>query len=148
MNPELVAMVGLPRSGKSTYVDDMLSNFDIICADDIRLAMGTQFEPKLEPFVWAIHDTMLRAMMIRKRNIVLDETNTSIKRIDKYYSFCKEYKYNLKLLYINTPINVCLTRNIGEGSVPEEVIYRMDEQLQELMLELYAHPIYTYTKVQ
>ena len=132
---ELIVMIGLPRAGKSTYVDH-LNNYDIICADDIRLAFGVQFDPKIEPFVWAIHDTILRAKMLRKRNIVLDETNTVLDRINRSKTLVKEYDYDLKLVYIATPLETCLQRNVGKGSVPKEVIYRMNEQLQELLKTL------------
>ncbi|MDY6893797.1 MAG: AAA family ATPase [Thermotogota bacterium] len=144
---ELIAMVGLPRSGKSYCVDNELYTHHIICTDDIRLALGTQFESKIEPFVWAIHDTMIRALMIREKDIVLDETNTTLTRIEKYYSFCKQYNYSFRLLYIKTPIEECLKRNIGLGSVPEEVIYKMNDQLQNMLFELKEHPLNKYLTI-
>jgi predicted kinase len=58
----------------------------------------------------------------------------------------QEYNYTIKLIYLSTPIEECLKRNIGPGSVPENVIYRMNEQLQELLIELDKHENYTYSQ--
>ena len=78
MNKELIVMIGLPGSGKSTYVNQHLSNYQVICADDVRLSLGYVFEPKIEPIVHFICETTIRSYFIRGLPIVVDETNTRI----------------------------------------------------------------------
>lgn len=135
MKREMIVMVGLPRSGKSTYVDKHFSNYQIICPDEIRLALGIQFEPKIESFVWAIHDTILRASLQKGYSVCIDATNTKKESLLKYQNISKKYEYEMIIFAMDTPMNVCLERNNGPGSVPNVVIERMDGQLKYLDLK-------------
>lgn len=130
--PKLICMVGIARSGKSTYIDNNLSECQIVCADDIRLAFGTQFYKPIEPFVWAIHDIMVYAYLERRRNICIDSTNTVEDRIIKYAFMADKYKYLFEVVLIDTPIDVCFSRNYGRGSVPKETILKQSDQLLKL----------------
>jgi predicted kinase len=76
----LMMTVGLPRSGKSTWVhrqDDPIVN-----PDAIRLALhGHEFIGLAEELVWAIAKLMVRALFIAGHDtVILDATNTSRKR--------------------------------------------------------------------
>ena len=128
---KMICMVGLPKSGKSTYVDSFLKNtYQIICADDIRLALGSAFNVGTEPFVWAIHNAMIEAYMFRRFDICLDSTNTKEERLDKYHFLAKKYDYDFKLIVMDTPKNVCLSR--CDNNVLRNVIERMNLQFNEL----------------
>lgn len=129
----MIVMCGLPRSGKSTYVDGHFSNFQIVCADDIRLALGTQFDEKLENFVWGVHNTMIRAHLERGYNVVIDSTNTTIQTIGRYAKLAREYEYRFIVVVMRTGKETCLARNIGYGSVPDDVIERMNQQLARMI---------------
>lgn len=76
-----IAMMGLPRSGKSTIAKYLSGKYGapIVNRDSIRLALhGQRFVPEAEPFVKAISDVMLRSLFITGHNIVIvDETNYS-----------------------------------------------------------------------
>lgn len=133
---KFIAMMGLPRSGKSTYVDKHLSNYQIICADDIRLALGTQFDKRLENFVWAIHDCMVNACLIRGLDIVIDATNTTEKKLRQYKLLADSNNYKFKTIFINTSPDECHRRNEGKGAVPKETIERMADQISELFLSM------------
>ena len=131
---QLIVTVGLPRSGKSTWVDrfidtDKEMNYQVICADDIRLGMGFQFDSKFEPVVWTVHHFALRAALERGYSVIVDSCNTTVPGIRKYAQIAKEYDYQLVILRINTPLDTCLARNKGDGAVPDNVIRRMDKQL-------------------
>lgn len=129
----LVIMCGLPRSGKSTYIDKYYSEYQIVCADDIREALGVQFNPAIEDHVWAIHHTMVRAHLKRGiNNVVLDSTNCVIDRFLKWQRECDLHAYRMTVLHMDTPMEICLKRNHGKGSVPDAVIRRMALQLQQL----------------
>jgi len=47
----LVVMVGIPKSGKSTYINKHYAHYQLLCADDIRLAFGSAFNRNTESFV-------------------------------------------------------------------------------------------------
>lgn len=129
---KLIIMVGLPKSGKSTYVDQNYNDMQILCPDDIRLGMGVQFDERLEPFVWCVHNSMIRAHMERGRSIVLDSTNTLLSAIEKHIRIADEYNYEHDIIFITTPISTCIRRNIGEGSIPDAALLRMNDQLKVL----------------
>lgn len=133
---ELVVMCGIPRSGKSTWVNENLKGYHIVCADDIRLALGVQFDFRLENFVWGVHDTAVRAALVRERDVVIDATNTTITTIKRYAAMAEEYSINFRVVHVNTPLTVCFARNKPEipGSVPNKVIDRMARQLDDMML--------------
>lgn len=58
LTKELILTVGLPGSGKSTYVDNnfikVKSGYQILCLDDIRLSMGDTFNRKTESIIRAM----------------------------------------------------------------------------------------------
>lgn len=133
MARELIMMCGLPRSGKTTYVDKHFGSYQIVCADDIREGMGIQFNPAIEDFVWACHHSIVRAHMVRGSSIVLDSTNCVLERYIQWQRECDLRRYKLIVYLIDTPIEACLARNTGKGSVPNAIIHRMHNQLTQLL---------------
>ncbi|SFM51529.1 ATP-binding protein [Thermodesulforhabdus norvegica] len=127
---EFVLMIGLPRSGKSTYVDRFLSEYQLVCPDDIRKGLGVKHDRRLEPFVWAVVEAQLRALMERGRPVVLDATNTVNQARSKWIGLAKDYGYEVRLVWIDTPLSVCLDRAKQDG-FPESVLLRMYHQLKK-----------------
>jgi predicted kinase len=82
----LLMTVGLPRSGKSTWVSQQ--PFPIVNPDSIRLALhGQPFIGLAEGFVWAIAKVMVRALFISGHTtVILDATNTTRNRRDEWKS--------------------------------------------------------------
>lgn len=74
---KLKITVGLPQSGKSTWARQQ--GLPIVCPDAIRLSLhGQPFIQQAEPFVWAIAETMTRALFnAGHKEVVLDATNTT-----------------------------------------------------------------------
>lgn len=146
---KMVVMMGLPRSGKSTYIRNKLMAFQLVCADNVRLALGRQFDEKLEPFVWATHNIMVEHALIAGRNVVIDSTNTIIDRVLRYKDLADSYRYNFQLIYVKTDIEECLRRNgwDKDNQVPVSVIERMQEQLQE-SLQALTTDIDKFTRLQ
>jgi len=122
--------VGLPRSGKSTCCKDFLDTFDniaIVCADDIRLAMGHRWNPFVEPMVNAIKLTMIRTLLY-KQDVIVDGTHTTKKSIMELLRI----NHMARPIYMKTSAEECKKRAIDskqEDLIP--VIERMDRQLKE-----------------
>lgn len=146
--PQLIVMVGIPKSGKSTYVDHNFPDYQLICADDFRLALGVQYNARLEGTVWAAHDIALRAAMERGCSTVIDNTNTTTASLNKFEALTDEYGYTMRIVHISTPSQVCLERNVvaEKDKVPGHVINRMHEQLKTLMkTDVYQRNLYKRT---
>lgn len=79
--PLLICMMGLPRSGKTTIVKELMQKHQapVVRRDDIRLALHNQrYQSKAEPFVKAISDVMIRSLFLSGHPVVIcDETNYS-----------------------------------------------------------------------
>lgn len=114
----LVATVGLPRSGKSTWARTQA--YPIVNPDAIRLALhGQKFVMNAEPFVWAIAKVMVRSLFeAGHQTVILDATNTTQKRRDEWKS--KEWATYFKVF--DTDKAECLRRADAELS---PVIERM-----------------------
>jgi len=124
-----VLMVGLPRSGKSTYVNQYLPSHQLVCPDDIRKGLGVRHDRRLEPFVWAVVEAQIRALMERERPVVLDATNTIEQVRTKWIEIAKSYGYSIKIVWIDTPLSVCMER-AKLDNFPESVMIRMYRQLK------------------
>jgi predicted kinase len=102
----LIATVGLPRSGKTTWALSQV--WPIVNPDSIRLAIhGHRFIPRAEPFVWATAKAMVRSLFLAgHRIVILDATNTRRKLRDEWQS--KDWATFFKV--IDTEANICLER--------------------------------------
>jgi predicted kinase len=106
MKPTLILLVGLPYSGKSTLARQLA--LPTVCPDEIRLALhGQRFEPRSEPFVWAIARIMVAALFGSGHDhVVLDATNTTAKRRAEWI----DERWELRAIEVATPADECLAR--------------------------------------
>ncbi len=87
----LILTVGLPRSGKSTWAREYVSNRPnavIVNPDSVRLALhGQRYSAIAEDFVWATVKLMVRHnFMVGHSTVILDATNTTRKARDVWKS--------------------------------------------------------------
>ena len=125
----LIATVGFPRSGKSSWAKEQ--NYPIVNPDAIRLALhGYAFVPKAEKFVWAIAETMVRSLFGAGHDtVIIDATNTTKKRRDVWID--KEWTTFFKL--ISTDVKEYVSRATGD-QMPDliPVIERMAPNFEPL----------------
>lgn len=111
MHPKiLIATVGLPRSGKSTW--SKRQAWPIVSPDAIRYAIhGQRYIQEAEGFVWAIARAMVKALFLAGHQIVIFDacSNTRKRRqeliANDHITFYK---------YIDTPTEVCFDRAAAE----------------------------------
>lgn len=106
----LICLVGLPRSGKSTWAKT--AGHPIVSPDAIRLAIhGQRFIAEAEPFVWAIAKAMVRSLFLAGHNaVILDATNNTRKRRNEWQSPHWDTLFEV----IDTPAAVCIERAQAE----------------------------------
>lgn len=132
-NQTLIAMVGLPRSGKSTIVRRLagIHGAPIVKKDDIRLALhGQRYQLLAEPFVHAIARTMVRSLFLSgHRFVICDETH--------YSKWARQQvadgPWRTLFYYVDTPPDVCIARAIATNQddlIP--VIERMHARYEPL----------------
>ncbi len=139
-SPILTIMVGIPRSGKSTWSEKNKTPEDIIiCPDTIRKEIfGHQFHQNAEPYIWAITETFMLLLMQQRKSIILDATNLSYRTRCKYINLAKTaYGYKTRLVWLNTDLKTCLERNkkSKDKKVPKDVIKTMYDFVKPLDLK-------------
>lgn len=134
-------LIGLPRSGKSTWATDWVRKRPdetafprvVVCADDIRLAVtGQRFNHCAEPVVAMIKKYMIESLLARGHDVLVDETNTTKSSIRRNFEADIDAQWTL----INTPADVCKERAVDTNQpdlIP--VINRMECQLKALLDE-------------
>lgn len=132
----LVLLVGLPRSGKTTWAKEQ--GFPVVNPDSIRLAIhGQRFVPVAEPLVWAVAKTMVRALFLAGHaTVILDACNTTRKRRDEW----KSNDWQTRFVQISTAESVCINRanEIGDTEIVP-VIERMNRQYEALEADELAY---------
>jgi len=134
----MVIMVGLPKSGKTTRAREQYQQhgYARICPDDLRMALyGQRFIATMERFVWAIAETMCRALLSGGHNVVIDATNLTLEGRKRWLLLAHECKTQVTIEIMDTPLDQCLARNAQEKNpedrVPPSVITEMITQFEQ-----------------
>lgn len=106
---KLIMLMGLPRSGKSTWAQ--AQGYPIVCPDAIRLAKtGQRWWGPIEHEVWATARTMIRALFLAGHKIVILDS-TALKQSQRDNFKCSEdVPWERYVQYIDTDIETCKER--------------------------------------
>jgi len=154
----LIALVGLPASGKSTLAnavkkkmvekfkvnEDHISIIDPDLIRSIIIENGVEFDYTVEPIIRKENLENIRKNLEQKKIVISDDLN--------YY---RSMRHDLKLItdsldipffivYLNTPLKICLEWNKKRGSIiPDEVIYKIQEKIDKFDRYNWDFPIYS-----
>lgn len=111
--PLLIAMVGLPRSGKSTIAAQLrnLYGYPVVSRDALRLVMhGQRYAIEAEPMVKAVSRYMIGALFGAGHMTVLcDETNYS----QAAREALQDDKWRVEFYEVTTSKEVCQERALA-----------------------------------
>lgn len=150
-NNMLYFTIGLPRSGKSTFADNWVEELEyhkdgydgystsrkrvIVSGDNIRLALtGQRFSKDAEQMVQAIKWVMVKALLDRGHEVMIDGTHTTNSSIEKILSIDPEARG----IFIDRHPRDCEKTAMDCGHydlVGSGVIRRMVNNLKELKPE-------------
>lgn len=131
--PVYYFMIGIPCSGKTYFAKNLARKTGavIVCPDDIRVSERVRSERAFE-----IAREQVMSNLRAGRNVIFDATNTIAKWRAQNIQAGKEIADSTVAMVMRTELQWCLERNVrrsqrGERSnIPEEVIIRMQDQLE------------------
>jgi len=139
---KLILMVGLPGSGKSTYIQRNLKGYKIISFDNyLTENIDSDYNQAWEKYqaltasektdIYLSIDTEFLKAVEQGKDIVVDFTNLTILERKKWFDLVDK-RYTKQIIYMDTPKEIIYNRNINRVSktIPQVVIDDMFEKLE------------------
>jgi predicted kinase len=128
---KLIIMVGLPRSGKTTWA--IQQNLPIVSKDAIRIALhGQRFLSEAEEFVDTLSTYMVKSLFLAgNKTVIVDDCHNTEKRRERWLNDNWRIEYKI----IPTTEEECIRRAMEENDVEIiPVIKRMSQENDSLFL--------------
>jgi predicted kinase len=109
---KLKVVVGLPRSGKSTYVNSSKQPGEIIVSTDRLnlLIYGQRYYSGGEAMLQAIKEIQLKSLMEQGLDITIDDSNITVAARAKLLNLANTYNYEASAVFIDASIMTCIER--------------------------------------
>ena len=110
--PTIWFLKGLPASGKSTWAKENCDAKMVRLNNDIfRTMMVGEYSDKKEGIVVAGIRAAGMDALHRGMDIVVDNTNLSMKHYNFWSQIAKQHEYTMVELFFDTPLDVCIERD-------------------------------------
>lgn len=127
--PRMVIMVGLSRTGKSTFVNQFVRDaarlgkaFVIVAGDDVRRAMGVRYDSRVEDQVKAYMLMLANTVMQRRQHVIIDETNLTEVERKRWVDLAEASQYHWVIAEIEPLDEATHKRECKKHDYPWDVI--------------------------
>ncbi len=134
--PRIVVLVGLPGSGKSTYLDRI--HAPRLSSDEIRTLLADDpTDQSINHRVFRTLRSLLRERLELRRPVTyVDATNLTPRERRAYIRMGEIHGCVVEALFFDVPVEVCLERNRCRARVvPEEAMLRLAARLKPPTVE-------------
>lgn len=139
-------MIGIPGSGKTTYIkNNPLEDEIIISPDDLRRSLfGSVNVNDKNDIVFKTAFELLNSSLKNGNNVSFDATNVKLSSVEKILDIISNYKTDVSFIVMMVNPEVCkerikndLKNGVDRSNVPDEVVDRMFENLKKLELPVF-----------
>lgn len=123
----VILMMGLPGSGKDSYLQKQFSNKNVVCLDDIRKTLKINMEDN-QGLVIQTALEQARVYLRKGDSFSWNSTNLTHRNRDKIIKLFRDYDASVNVHAMSTPWPEILDRNIHRPKtkqVPRQVLDRM-----------------------
>jgi predicted kinase len=116
---EIVVLVGVPGSGKTTLVKTQFPKHKRINLDTLHTRNR--------------EDEEIANALSNGEDVVIDNTNTTRKTRSKYVQMAKLFGISIRAVYLKVPLDLALARNasrVGKERVPDNAVRFYNKILQ------------------
>ena len=134
----VVVMMGIPGSGKSTYVREHYPSTLVVCPDDIREELtGDAADQSRNNEVFALAHERLEAAVSVNLDVVFDATNIKEFARRNILDVCRKHGADTHLIVMMTDFETCSKRNSERDRVvPLHAMQRMDKEFCEVLANM------------
>ena len=129
--PKLLALRGLPASGKTTYAKELANKGWVrVNKDDLRAMLNnSKFSKDNESYILSLRDEIIISSLVQGKNVVVDDTNLDPKHLIAFESIASEFLSDFEIRFFDVDVKECIKRNRERPNpVPDKVIYTMYER--------------------
>jgi predicted kinase len=129
--PRIILAIGLPGSGKSTYLATLGAH--PISSDAIRLQLADdETDQTIHSAVFATMRFLLRQRIkLQRPATYLDATNLTRRDRRPFIKIARQHNCEIEALYFDVPLEICKARNLARGRVvPEHALDMMAAKLE------------------
>lgn len=129
--PKLLALRGLPASGKTTYAKELANKGWVrVNKDDLRAMLNnSKFSKDNESYILSLRDEIIISSLVQGKNVVVDDTNLDPKHLIAFESIAGEFLADFEIRFFDVDVQECIKRNRQRPNpVPDKVIYAMYER--------------------
>jgi len=130
MSGKLIIMVGLPRSGKSTWIEDFRKKNDciVVSNDWIREnVFHVKYYHSINPALWTISDGCIRIVLGQDKTVVVDGVHHTKFVRGEFIKTGKDMGADIEIIHIDTSFATCFRRN---DKLPNEKLIQMADEFE------------------